>query len=745
MKDLYSPQSCTVDARQPGTVHLTLDWFANKGYYPPRAGVLIEPLVNGQAAFSAVHEAIENAQQSVDIITWGFDPAMRFKRPGGLRAGELLAAKGGKGVKVRVLVWRNLLAALKENTTPGAGIGGSGGGAMGSGIGSGMAADNEVFRLDRQRNDNLREIDFLNTALQRSQQRPPRGEMLDLAPELAARRQARIAQLEAENADIESFFNRAEVQGYNHLSGSGGTQQDPWGQIYTRDWFKSVRSAQMKNVEFRTRDFAQLPQQLMNSEQVRLVRGRIDILINLLRAEGIDDLSVGQMLLLTQFASHHQKMVLIDYGTSNANAFVMGHNMHRNYWDTDAHLFDDRAAGRDPGFGPWQDISMHVKGPVLTDLNQNFAEAWDLEQVWYNRWFPATSLAAERNALPMPRVATRGAHSVAQICRTQPQDDETSILEHYLKAIGNATDYVYMENQYFRYPDFAKRLANIGQIRKSRGVPGDLYLFVITNTPDSSTASATTYAMLKGLGQDQLMPQVQRDLVHSLREHQEELERLNNDLHLDPFVRRGQLNRVGRLETKIAELRKQGVTPEVERRMDGLKTEDVPQLAGKTGDDEKPYQLTDLPGLKVLVATLATSDPAPGSPQPERMSPQAEAALGAPPAKACYKHIYVHSKLLLVDDVYTLLSSANINIRSMHSDSELGIAQPNPTLAKPLREKLWGMHAGKLRKDTAKNYEFWNEQMNKNWRAQNTGEPLGSHLLRFWDVTTPYSPALTVD
>lgn len=136
MRDLYSPQSCTVDSGQPGTVHLTLDWFANAGYYPPRAGVLIESLVNGQAAFSAVHEAIENARQSVDIITWGFDPAMRFKRPGGLRVGELLAAKGGKGVKVRVLVWRNLLAAFKENTTPGAGIGGSGDGAMGSGIGS---------------------------------------------------------------------------------------------------------------------------------------------------------------------------------------------------------------------------------------------------------------------------------------------------------------------------------------------------------------------------------------------------------------------------------------------------------------------------------------------------------------------------------------------------------------------------------------------------------------------------------
>lgn len=740
MKNLYSPQSISFDAEQPGAICLTMDWFANKAYYPPRAGVVIEPLVNGQVAFGAVHDAIEQARHSVDIITWGFDPAMRFKRPGGLRIGELLADRGRKGAKVRVLVWRNLLAALKENTTPGAGIGGSGGSATGFGMDSATPADNKIFHLDRLRTHNLKTLERLRSTL-RDSRRP--GTAHD--PEAAAQLQARITQLESENADIESALYRSEAQGYNQLSGSGGTQQDPWGQIYTRDWFKSVHNSQMNNVEFRTRDFLQTAHSVMNNDQVRRVRGRFDILQHLLQAEGISALSLGQMLLLTQFASHHQKMVLVDYGKSNATGFVMGHNMHRNYWDTDAHLFDDRAAGRDPGFGPWQDISMQVKGPVLTDLSQNFAQAWDLEKLWYDRWFAKESLEAERNALPIPRVATRGPHSVAQICRTQPQDDERSILEHYLKALGNARDYVYMENQYFRYPDFARRLGNIAQVRKSRGVPGDLYLFVVTNTPDSGTASATTYAMLKGLGQEQLMPQVQRDLSQSLKENQDEIDRLNDDLHPDPYIRRSQLNRVARLESKNAALREQGITPPVEQRMAGLKKGDIPELAANANDDEKPYELSDIPGLKVVVATLATSDPAPGSAPIQRFSPEVEAALGAPPLAARYKHIYVHSKLLLVDDLYTLLSSANINIRSMHSDTELGIAQPNPELARPLRQKLWEMHAGELRGSSLENYRLWNDQMDKNWRAQNEGNPLNSHLLRFWDVTTPYSPAFTVD
>lgn len=105
----------------------------------------------------------------------------------------------------------------------------------------------------------------------------------------------------------------------------------------------------------------------------------------------------------------------------------------------------------------------------------------------------------------------------------------------------------------------------------------------------------------------------------------------------------------------------------------------------------------------------------------------------------------MHSKLLLVDDLYTLLSSANINVRSMHGDSELGIAQPNPDLARAMREELWGLHAYEVAATTKDNFELWNQTMDKNWKQQRNDEPLTSHLLRFWDVITPYSPSFTVD
>lgn len=142
----------------------------------------IKPLINGQAAFDAVHAAMEAARHSIDIITWGFDPAMRFKRPDGPRIGELLQTKGREGVQARVLVWSNQLARLKENTIPGAGVGGSGGTWVGSGVASGSAVDNEVLRLEQRRQHNLNLIARQQEALERSERLHREGRLPSFDP-----------------------------------------------------------------------------------------------------------------------------------------------------------------------------------------------------------------------------------------------------------------------------------------------------------------------------------------------------------------------------------------------------------------------------------------------------------------------------------------------------------------------------------------------------------------------------------
>ena len=71
-------------------VNLTMPWFASKSRYPPRAANVVQPLINGQRAFEAVHNAINAATKSIDIISWGLDPSMRLLRPSGERLGTLL-------------------------------------------------------------------------------------------------------------------------------------------------------------------------------------------------------------------------------------------------------------------------------------------------------------------------------------------------------------------------------------------------------------------------------------------------------------------------------------------------------------------------------------------------------------------------------------------------------------------------------------------------------------------------------
>ena len=707
---------------------LTMDWFAQKAFYPPRFGVKVTPLINGEQAFGAVYDAIASATRSVDIISWGFDPAMRFK-PGSDRIGELLDVRGRHRVNTRVLIWKNPLANFVENTLIGDGLAGSGGTALGSGIARGRAASDRERRARHV-------LEFRRTVHQEELIKLRAGK-LPYYGTSGYRYQQREKELQAILVDLENQLNGN--GGYNQFAGSGAPDYSPQDQEYTREWFRRIHDGQMRNVEFRTRDFStELPlNALLRGPQMLTEKGRLSTLYRLIRGEA-PDTNFAHMLLLTLFASHHQKMVLVDYeDTANAVGFVMGHNMHRNYWDTSAHLYHDKAAGRSPGFGPWQDLSMKVQGSVLHDLNHNFSSAWDRETFWIKKWF-TDGLSEQRDAINPEHFKSAGP-TMAQICRTQPQEGaETSILELYHKALGNVRNYAYFENQYFRYPAFARQLRELAAAYIAKGREQDLYLFVVTNHPNDKSFSSTTYAMLQELGQEQLMPQAQRTLAEDMLRKRSELAYLEANPHRDPYVQRAQLNRADVLKREIAELEAKGITPEVEERLGGLKPEDIPELGKpKDGesDDEKPYTLKDIPGLKVVIGTLTACTPEPGSPLFEGETAQ-------------FRDIYVHSKLLVVDDVFSLLSSANINTRSMHTDSELGLAAPDYELAKRWREELWGLHVGasfdddKGGCDAVKNFKEWNDVMNTNWENKFKKKPLIAHLTRFWDVETPYAKAV---
>ncbi len=551
----------------------TSPWFVPRAKYPPRPGNVIEPLINGERAFAAVHEAINAAKKTIDIISWGFDPSMRLLRPDGERLGELLRRKAegsfgpawDKPVQVRILIWKNAAANFGENNIIGDGfLGSGGGGGLGSGVG-GLGSAGGGSDSDDEFNDYA-----------------------------------------------DAIGNSAAVQ-----------RDDDEAKRFNREWFRY----QPPNLEFRTRDYGPWDRVLIDLQQT-IQRGMAG------------PTRAGALKL---FASHHQKLILVDYETpEQATGFVMGHNLLRNYWDTDDHRYFSEAR---LGFQPWQDLSTRVFGPVLFDLNENFMTAWDKAQGMGSKFFWNPERKACRSTDFIAPALKRGTGAMAQICRTQSQEGDRSILDAYRLALSNARVYLYFENQYFRYRELADLLRSVRRKLKSAGWPRDFYLFVVTNVPDSK-GRTYTYEMLAALGQGHRMPAYHREAKK---------------------------------------------------------------------DPDAALRQTDLAGVNIHIATLVAS--------------------GAPPGKPCrYAPIYVHSKLLLVDDVFFTLGSANINVRSMEVDSELNIASPSPELTRQWREHLWRIHTGQAPlTDMKREFERWGDIMKLNTKAMSNGEPLSASLMDFYD------------
>jgi phosphatidylserine/phosphatidylglycerophosphate/cardiolipin synthase-like enzyme len=76
-----SNMTCTtpIALNQTNTGTIAMKWFVDKTEYRPTWGTY-KYLVNGEDAFGAVYDAISKATKTVDIICWGFQPSMYFKR-----------------------------------------------------------------------------------------------------------------------------------------------------------------------------------------------------------------------------------------------------------------------------------------------------------------------------------------------------------------------------------------------------------------------------------------------------------------------------------------------------------------------------------------------------------------------------------------------------------------------------------------------------------------------------------------
>lgn len=473
---------------------------------------------------------------------------------------------------------------------------------------------------------------------------------------------------------------------------------------YCHKWYNAAFAGKFDHVEIRTR------------------AGDADAIKSSLATEKYQPGTLGTIEVerasMVRVGTHHQKTIVIDYDYADgahATGYVKGLNSVTEYWDTEAHLIEDprretgsvREAGEavqveanqkpDAGFDtfkPYRDYACRIDaGGALAGVFENFRRAWartgssDLSDQ------PAVPQALKRTVVP-------GTHSSVQIVRTQPQENDKTIKEMYFLATDQAalaSGYLYVENQYFQYQEWSERLiqarknvmaawkAGAAKAGKSKADMPLMHVFIVIPVPERAQMVPRTYDTLAVLGQQAGMAG-QSDLIDK------ENKKRHTGVMIDDIGRP-----TGAVYSKPAVV-------EYANRIDKPTIDAL----------EKQF------GLKVAVSMLQTS--------------------GISQRRMRYREIYIHSKMLLIDDTFISFGSANLNQRSMSVDSEINFVTNDTRHATDLRQRIFGQLSGGgfdggrgTQADIALTYNSWIEQMAANLQAKRASDDMQGFILPLWD------------
>jgi len=156
-------------------------------------------------------------------------------------------------------------------------------------------------------------------------------------------------------------------------------------------------------------------------------------------------------------ASWHQKLIVMD----GAVAYVTGMNIKGEDWDSSNHeVFDPRRMEFDAStnereavedhenwsdFEPRRDYGVRIEGPAVQDVERVFQTRWE-DTINDNAQYSEAATEFELD----PQADPTGT-SLVQITTTIPNPDGLqAVYEAHVRAIQNAEEYIFIEDQYFR-------------------------------------------------------------------------------------------------------------------------------------------------------------------------------------------------------------------------------------------------------------------------------------------------------
>lgn len=140
----------------------------------------------------------------------------------------------------------------------------------------------------------------------------------------------------------------------------------------------------------------------------------------------------------------HAKLVLID----GREAFLLGSPFVNSYWDDGGHIpYDARRPLRELGGRPLHDVSVHLRGAVVADLESMFESVWRSSGARGKASTTRRPRRAEKT-VAAPATGMRVVCDAPDGILPKAPDRDMRMLAELLAGIARARNFIYIEHQY---------------------------------------------------------------------------------------------------------------------------------------------------------------------------------------------------------------------------------------------------------------------------------------------------------